>query len=96
MSLAMFLPCIILAHFSFLNVLHAIYLNSSITAGSNSTWKSPSGDFEFGFYPLPNGLFLVGIWFANIPQKTLVWYKSPSVEPNSLLQLTSKGHLVIR
>ncbi|KAK2425651.1 G-type lectin S-receptor serine/threonine-protein kinase LECRK3 [Trifolium repens] len=62
MSLAMFLPCIILAHISFLNVLHAIDLNSSITAASNSTWKSPSGDFEFGFYPLPNGLFLVGTW----------------------------------
>ncbi|XP_045814263.1 G-type lectin S-receptor-like serine/threonine-protein kinase LECRK2 [Trifolium pratense] len=95
MSLVMFLPCIILAHISFLNVLQAIDLNSSITAGSNSTWKSPSGDFQFGFYPLPNGLFLPGIWFAKIPQKTLVWYKSPSVEPNSLLQLTSEGHLVI-
>ncbi|KAG8658710.1 G-type lectin S-receptor-like serine/threonine-protein kinase LECRK2 [Manihot esculenta] len=50
-----------------------ITLGSSLTAGSNSSWLSPSGDFAFGFYSLTNGLFLVGIWFANIPNKTLLW-----------------------
>ncbi|KAJ1384346.1 S-locus glycoprotein domain [Sesbania bispinosa] len=100
MSLPLFLPCILLALLSSLNAQNsssAINLNSTITAGSNSTWKSSSGDFEFGFYPLSNALFLVGIWFAKIPDtnRTLVWYRSPPVEPNSLIQLTSGGHLTL-
>lgn len=96
MSLAMFLPCITLAVLvSCLNGLHAVELNSSITAGSNSTWKSLSGDYEFGFYRVPNGLFLMGIWFGKIPERTLVWYHSPPVEPNSSIQLTPEGHLVL-
>jgi len=64
----------IIALLSLLNGLHAIQSNANITDDSNSTWKSPSGDFEFGFYPLPTALFLVGIWFGRIPEKTLAWY----------------------
>lgn len=48
-------------------------LGSSIVAGTDSSWKSPSGDFAFGFYPLVSSNYLVGIWFDKIPQKTLVW-----------------------
>ncbi|WVZ12276.1 hypothetical protein V8G54_016806 [Vigna mungo] len=96
MSLTIFLPCIAaLLSLSNLNGLHAIQSNTSITAGSNSTWKSSSSDFEFGFYHLPNGLFLVGIWFGRIPERTLVWYLAPPVEPNSQIQFTSAGQLVV-
>ncbi|XP_014519533.1 G-type lectin S-receptor-like serine/threonine-protein kinase LECRK2 [Vigna radiata var. radiata] len=96
MSLTIFLPCIVaLLSLSNLNGLHAIKSNTSITAGSNSTWKSSSSDFEFGFYDLPNGLFLVGIWFGRIPERTLVWYLAPPVEPNSQIQFTSAGQLVV-
>ncbi|TKY71185.1 G-type lectin S-receptor serine/threonine-protein kinase RLK1 [Spatholobus suberectus] len=94
MSLAIFLPCI-LALLTHLNGLHAIEPNTNIIAGSNSTWKSGSGDFEFGFYGLPSGLFLVGIWFGRIPERTLVWYQSPRMEPNSQIQFTSAGQLVV-
>ncbi|KAF1861246.1 hypothetical protein Lal_00013972 [Lupinus albus] len=38
---------------------------------------------------------LVGIWFGKIRERTLVWYQSPPVETNSLIQLTSEGHLVV-
>ncbi|KAF3949966.1 hypothetical protein CMV_024226 [Castanea mollissima] len=48
-------------------------LGSSITAGSDSSWKSPSGDFAFGFYPLVTNQYLVGIWFDKISEKALVW-----------------------
>ncbi|CAJ1925490.1 unnamed protein product [Sphenostylis stenocarpa] len=96
MSLAIFLPSILaLLSLSHLNGLHAIQLNTSITAGTNSTWKSPSGDFEFGFYLLPNGLFLVGIWFGRIQERTLVWYNTPPVEQNSQIQFTSAGQLLV-
>ncbi|OIV94999.1 hypothetical protein TanjilG_22196 [Lupinus angustifolius] len=102
MSQPMLLPCIIaLLLCSCLNALNAhnsslaIHLNSTIIAGSNSTWKSPSGHFEFGFYPLSSTLFLVGIWFGKIRERTLVWYQSPALETNSLIQLTLEGHLVV-
>ncbi|RDY01207.1 G-type lectin S-receptor-like serine/threonine-protein kinase LECRK2, partial [Mucuna pruriens] len=70
-------------------------LEGNIEVGSNSTWKSPSGDFEFGFYALPSGLFLVGIWFGRIQERTLVWYQIPPVESNSQIQFTSTGNLVV-
>ncbi|KOM27567.1 hypothetical protein LR48_Vigan442s000300 [Vigna angularis] len=95
MSLAIFLSSILLL-LSFLNGFHAVvHPNTSITAGSNSTWKSPSGDFEFGFHHLPSGLFLVGIWFGRISDITLAWYLSPPVETNSQIQFTSAGNLVV-
>ncbi|WVZ12660.1 hypothetical protein V8G54_017190 [Vigna mungo] len=95
MSLPIFLRSILLL-LSFLNGFHAIVQpNTSITAGSNSTWKSTSGDFEFGFLHLPSGLFLVGIWFGRISDITLAWYFSPPVEPNSQIQFTSAGNLVV-
>ncbi|KAL2349493.1 hypothetical protein Fmac_003493 [Flemingia macrophylla] len=98
MSLAICLPGIIaLLSLSHLHSLHAtdIEPNTNITAGSNSTWKSPSGDFEFGFYALHNGLFLVGIWFGKTRDRTLVWYRSPPVEPKSEIQFTSGGQLLV-
>ncbi|XP_027908356.1 G-type lectin S-receptor-like serine/threonine-protein kinase LECRK2 [Vigna unguiculata] len=95
MSLPIFLPSIFIL-LSLLNGFHAIVQpNTSITAGSNSTWKSPSGHFEFGFLHLPSGLFLLGIWFARISDITLAWYLSPPVEPNSQIQFTSAGNLVV-
>jgi hypothetical protein len=54
-----------------------ITVGSSLTATDNSSsWLSPSGDFAFGFRPLSdkNDLFLLSIWFAKIPDKTIVWY----------------------
>jgi len=74
-----------------------ISLGSSITAGSNISWRSLSGDYTFGFYPLHNGLHLLGIWFDKIPEKTLVWSanRDRPAEPNSSIQLNGAGELVI-
>ena len=53
-----------------------VTVGKSLTATDNSTsWLSPSGDFAFGFRPLKErDLFLLSIWFAKIPDKTIVWY----------------------
>ncbi|KAF3974621.1 hypothetical protein CMV_002071 [Castanea mollissima] len=54
-----------------------VNVGSFLTAtDENSTsWLSPSGDFAFGFSPLKQkDLFLLSIWFARIPDKTVVWY----------------------
>ena len=74
-----------------------ISLGSSIIAGSNISWRSLSGDFEFDFYPLPNGLYLAGIWFDKIPERTLVWSanRDSPAEPKSSIRLTDAGELVI-
>ena len=72
-----------------------ISLGSSITAGSNASWRSPSGDFAFGFYHLTSGLYLVGIWFDEISERTLVWSanRDKPAETGSTVQLTSDGQL---
>ncbi|KAL4642491.1 hypothetical protein ACB092_02G022400 [Castanea dentata] len=72
-------------------------LGSSITAGSDSSWKSPSGDFAFGFYPLVTNQYLVGIWFDKISEKTLVWsanHDDPAGK-GSTIKLLLNGQLVL-
>ncbi|GKV42667.1 hypothetical protein SLEP1_g50045 [Rubroshorea leprosula] len=65
----------------------------------NLTWQSPSGDFEFGFCRVPDqqDRFLLAIWFAQIPNKTIVWSANGDnpVEIKSNVELTSNG-LVLR
>ncbi|GLT59377.1 hypothetical protein SLA2020_321980 [Shorea laevis] len=65
----------------------------------NVTWKSPSGDFELGFRRAPDqqDRFLLAIWFAQIPNKTIVWSANGDnpVEIKSRVELTSNG-LVLR
>ncbi|KAK4587257.1 hypothetical protein RGQ29_024106 [Quercus rubra] len=74
-----------------------INLGSSISAGSNSSWKSPSGDFAFGFYPLVTGKYLVGIWFDKISEKTLVWSanRDDPAGKGSSIKLSRTGQLVL-
>ncbi|KAK7852629.1 g-type lectin s-receptor-like serine/threonine-protein kinase lecrk2 [Quercus suber] len=71
-------------------------LGSSITAGSDSSWKSPSGDFSFGFYPLVTNQYLVGIWFDKISEKTLVWSanRDDPAGKGSTIKLLLNGQLL--
>lgn len=52
-----------------------VTLGSSLTASldKNSSWRSPTGDFAFGFRQIEAGMFLLAIWFDNIPEKTIIW-----------------------
>ncbi|CAN6696661.1 unnamed protein product [Malus baccata var. baccata] len=80
-----------------------VAVGSSITAttGNSSSWLSPSGDFAFGFLPLGgNDLFLLSIWYAKIPDKTVVWHayedNNPIVAPEgSTLNLDASSGLVL-
>ncbi|KAI9115041.1 hypothetical protein K1719_014054 [Acacia pycnantha] len=77
---------------------NSIQLGSSLVAGSNTSWRSPSSDFAFGFYPLLNGRYLVGIWFDKIiPHKTLVWSlnRDDPAQIGSSINLTQSGHFVL-
>ncbi|ONH99196.1 hypothetical protein PRUPE_6G017200 [Prunus persica] len=72
------------------------------TAANSSPWLSPSGDFAFGFFPLgSNGLFLLSIWYAKIPDRTIVWYadrdNEAAVAPKgSTVNLTANSGLVLK
>ncbi|GKV42676.1 hypothetical protein SLEP1_g50054 [Rubroshorea leprosula] len=61
----------------------------------NLTWQSPSDDFEIGFRHTPDqqDRFLLAIWFANVPEKTIVWSANGDnpVEKESKVNLTSSG-----
>ncbi|KAM3755136.1 hypothetical protein ACB098_02G017500 [Castanea mollissima] len=68
-----------------------IDLGSSISAGSNSSWKSSSGDFAFGFYPLVTGKY------CHISEKILVWSsnRDDPAGKGSSIKLTLTGQLVL-
>lgn len=74
-----------------------IEIGSSISIGTNSSLKSLSAEFAFGFYPLANGLFLVGIWFDKIPERTLVWSanRDDPAQVRSTIDLKLNGQLVL-
>ncbi|KAK8618655.1 hypothetical protein V6N13_132640 [Hibiscus sabdariffa] len=77
-----------------------IRVGGSIDAtGDAKPWLSPSGDFAFGFHQLQNNndLFLLAIWYNNIPNTTIVWYangKSPA-PGRSKVELTADRGLVL-
>ena len=76
-----------------------ITVGQSLTATINgSSWLSPSGEFAFGFYILPNtnNLFLLAIWYADIPN-TVVWYANSGnpVPQGSLVKLTVTDGLIL-
>ncbi|KAI3709778.1 hypothetical protein L2E82_39544 [Cichorium intybus] len=75
-----------------------IPLGSSLIASPNSdsSWKSPSGDFAFGLHRLDDqNLYLLSIWFDKIPDKTIVWYANGDnpAPVRSKVELTSNGRL---
>jgi hypothetical protein len=77
-----------------------ITVGSSLTATDNSSsWLSPSGEFAFGFRPLSdkNDLFLLSIWFAKIPDKTIVWYATGDTPARrgSKVELTADEGLLL-
>ncbi|AET01339.2 G-type lectin S-receptor-like Serine/Threonine-kinase RLK1, putative [Medicago truncatula] len=77
-----------------------IAIGDSFTAEtSNSTWLlSPSGDFAFGFLPIQDtDLFLLSIWYAKIPEKTVVWYANREIPApkGSKVELNADDGLVL-
>ncbi|KAK7324331.1 hypothetical protein VNO77_27864 [Canavalia gladiata] len=74
-----------------------VSVGASLTAGNGTNrWLSPSGHFAFGFYELPDGLFLLAIWYDKILNKTIIWYAnggSPAPK-GSRLELTDSRGLV--
>src|SRR4051812_17788630 len=77
-----------------------IKLSQSITDGM--TLVSQGDKFELGFFsPLGSNKTYLGIWYKNIPKKTIVWVAN-GVEPinasssgtSGILTLNNTGNLV--
>ncbi|TYI85946.1 hypothetical protein E1A91_D04G033000v1 [Gossypium mustelinum] len=72
---------------------------SSLYAGKQpSSWASPSGNFEFGFYRQGEG-YAAGIWLVGRPENTIVWTAKrddPPVSSNATLEFTTRGVLLLR
>jgi len=80
-----------------------IAIGDSHTAGKSTTpWlvSSPSGDFAFGFLPLeatPDH-FILCIWYANIQDRTIVWFANRDNKPapkGSKVELSADDGLVL-
>ncbi|GLJ32929.1 hypothetical protein SUGI_0663310 [Cryptomeria japonica] len=70
-------------------------LGASITG--NQTIISENGTFELGFFS-PNGTtnWYIGIWYANITEKTIVWVanrENPARNRSGVLKLSKEGDL---
>ncbi|KAK1551606.1 hypothetical protein Q3G72_001173 [Acer saccharum] len=99
-----------LLHLSLLLLLVLLLPTVALTANINfetpilasedsSPWRSPSGEFAFGFRKLDENPdhFLLAIWFENVPNKTIVWSangKDPA-RRGSQVKLTNNGALVL-
>ncbi|XP_022735551.1 G-type lectin S-receptor-like serine/threonine-protein kinase LECRK4 [Durio zibethinus] len=89
-------------------ILATVHAQRSISVGDflsandkNMNWQSPSGDFAFGFHPIAGkkNLFILAIWYAKIPERTIVWYanrENPATDRDSKVELTRTGHLVLK
>lgn len=74
--------------------------SSSLSAtGENFSWISPSGDFAFGFRQIDSNQnqFLLSIWYAKIPERTIIWYANGDrpAPRGSKLELTARLGLVL-
>ncbi|CAJ1780237.1 unnamed protein product [Sphenostylis stenocarpa] len=72
--------------------------DSLIAGNETSKWLSPSGEFAFGFYQLPNELFLLAICYNQIPNRTIIWYANgDNLAPvGSKLELNDSRGLVLK
>ncbi|KAI7748180.1 hypothetical protein M8C21_010539 [Ambrosia artemisiifolia] len=77
----------------------SISLGSKLVAGAQSSdaWSSQSNLFAFGFYP-QGTKYVVAIWLVSVEENPVVWtaYRDdPPVSPNTTLELTPQGELVL-
>ncbi|XVE68512.1 hypothetical protein DITRI_Ditri09bG0074000 [Diplodiscus trichospermus] len=73
--------------------------STTITASDDSKpWLSPSNEFAFGFHQLETkDLFLLAIWYYQIPSPTIVWYANygKPVPRRSKVELTTDRGLLL-
>uniref|UniRef100_A0A804K3W2 Bulb-type lectin domain-containing protein n=1 Tax=Musa acuminata subsp. malaccensis TaxID=214687 RepID=A0A804K3W2_MUSAM len=66
----------------------------------NETLVSDAGEFVFGFFSPTNstGDFYAGVWYNNIPQRTVIWVanrEKPINDSSATLRISDDSNLVI-
>ncbi|XP_057955774.1 G-type lectin S-receptor-like serine/threonine-protein kinase At4g27290 [Malania oleifera] len=75
-------------------------INPSQPLGNDSTLVSQGGSFELGFFSTPGNSWkhYLGIWYKNIPSRTVVWVanrENPINDTSGVLMINSTGSLVL-
>ncbi|RZC68050.1 hypothetical protein C5167_031307 [Papaver somniferum] len=86
--LLLLLVLLLLPIYSIAQTYRNVTLGLSITSGVDiTTWASQNGDFAFGFRPIADNSFLLAIWYAKIPDETVVWFATDGTEYNGDIQI---------
>nr|GMD16411.1 G-type lectin S-receptor-like serine/threonine-protein kinase RLK1 [Ipomoea batatas] len=75
-----------------------IAVNQTLNTASEPWVSSPSGVFAFGFQKIQatEDQFMLCIWYANIPQRTIVWHANISAAPQgSTVRVDSGSGLIL-
>ncbi|XP_031100282.1 G-type lectin S-receptor-like serine/threonine-protein kinase RLK1 [Ipomoea triloba] len=75
-----------------------IAVNQTLNTASEPWVSSPSGVFAFGFQKIQatEDQFMLCIWYANIPQRTIVWHANISAAPQgSTVRVDSSFGLIL-
>ncbi|KAL5566523.1 hypothetical protein UlMin_029687 [Ulmus minor] len=99
-NLQLFLVLLTLPICAFAQTNGNVSLGASLFAVDNSSsWLSAFGDFTFGFRQLKyqDDLFFLCVWYAKIPDQTIVWYANGDrpAPRSSKLNLTSDHGLLL-
>ncbi|KAI5007383.1 receptor-like serine/threonine-protein kinase SD1-8 [Hordeum vulgare subsp. vulgare] len=73
-------------------------IDVAASVAGNQTLVSARGIFELGFFSPPGGRTYLGIWYAGIPNRTVVWVANrndPLVSGPGVLRLSPDGRLLV-
>ncbi|KAJ6753658.1 hypothetical protein OIU79_026485 [Salix purpurea] len=84
---------------TFCNTADTLTLSQSLSDGGTRTLVSKDGSFELGFFsPGSSRNRYVGIWYKNIPIRTVVWVanrKNPINDSSGFLMIDNTGNFVL-
>ncbi|XP_061964451.1 G-type lectin S-receptor-like serine/threonine-protein kinase At4g27290 [Populus nigra] len=98
-SMLIIITNLLLLFSRFCNTANTLTLSQSIRDGGTRTLVSKYGSFELGFFsPGSSRNRYVGIWYKNIPVRTVVWVanrNNPINDSSGFLMLDNTGNLVL-
>ncbi|KAI9082776.1 hypothetical protein K1719_035233 [Acacia pycnantha] len=89
--------CIVLPLFSAVSF-SSDTLNSTQSLGINQTLVSSNQVFELGFFNSTSSRWYLGIWYNNIPQRTIVWVANrdtPLENSTATLKIGDRANLIL-
>ncbi|KAJ6966638.1 G-type lectin S-receptor-like serine/threonine-protein kinase [Populus alba x Populus x berolinensis] len=98
-SMLIIIANLLLLFSRFCNTANTLTLSQSIRDGGTRTLVSKDGSFELGFFsPGSSRNRYVGIWYKNIPVRTVVWVanrNNPISDSSGFLMLDNTGNFVL-